>query len=284
MNDKLTIIYNGDSWVFGSEIIDPLLSVSQIKDYELENDTYRVPKIFPTLLSDILNANCINLSWPADDNGTILNRTISYISSEYLAKGISTDNLLVIVGWSSPERTSFWYKDETISHHFRLWPNTPHFVTNEEREIWKLYIQYLWNSEEYMARYVMNVLQLQTFCIVNNIKWLMFNSFYQTPQKNITEWSDINVNDELAKLYCMGYQYSSNGQSNRMYLKLDYVSIWNQINPIRFYKKNEPNNTFKSFIDKNGANPIYNGWHPSPQSHKLWAEELIRYINENNLL
>ena len=30
--------------------------------------------------------------------------------------------------------------------------------------------------------------------------------------------------------------------------------------------------------------PVFNGWHPSPEAHKAWAEELVRYINENKLL
>ena len=53
---------------------------------------------------------------------------------------------------------------------------------------------------------------------------------------------------------------------------------------IRFYKKDQPNNTFKSFMEKKNSIPVYYGWHPSPESHTVWAEELVRYINQYKLL
>ena len=112
---QLEIICDGDSWVFGCEIVDPGLKEQYDDDvyvgyfdFEEANDAYRRPRIFSHHLSKLLDCKVTNLSWPADDNGTILRRTIEYISSEYLAKGRSTDNLLVMVGWSSPERNSFW--------------------------------------------------------------------------------------------------------------------------------------------------------------------------------
>ena len=119
MSDKLEIICDGDSWTFGSEIISPEHELKHgedgkhvgVYDYYEENDSYRIPRTWPSFLEKKLNATVRNISWPADDNVTILNRTISHITSQYLAKGKSTDNLLVMVGWSSPERNYFWYND-----------------------------------------------------------------------------------------------------------------------------------------------------------------------------
>ena len=78
MSKKLEIICDGDSWVFGCEIVDPILVDKYVKDvyagnydYFEENDEYRIPRIFPTYLGELLNADVTNLSWPADDNGTI---------------------------------------------------------------------------------------------------------------------------------------------------------------------------------------------------------------------
>jgi hypothetical protein len=291
MNNKLKIICDGDSWVFGCEIVNPELSEKYPKgtypgvyDYLEENDRYRIPKIFSTHLSKLLDADVTNLSWPADDNGTILNRVITFITSEYLNKGTSTDNLLVIVGWSSPERNSFWYKDDKISRKFRLWPNVAMFETEEQKKFWELYVSYMWNQEEFMTRYVMNVLQLQNFCDANNIKWLCFNSFYQTPSKDISEWKDIDVRSELDKLNLQGISYNTTTDDIRKFWRYEYVSLWDTINPTKFYKKDQPNNTFKGFIENNGISPIYNGWHPSPESHKIWAKEIYKYLKENYII
>jgi hypothetical protein len=51
MKTKLEIICDGDSWVFGSEIISP--NIDGYDYYEI-NDSYRVPRIFPTFLSKII--------------------------------------------------------------------------------------------------------------------------------------------------------------------------------------------------------------------------------------
>jgi hypothetical protein len=293
---KLEIICDGDSWVFGCEIVDPTLKNQYADDiyvghydFEEANDAYRVPKIFPTHLAKLLNADVTNLSWPADDNGSILRRTIEYITSNYLATGKSTDNLFVMVGWSSPERNSFWYKDDKLSHLFRLWPQVQHFDAPAQEKFWELYVLYLWNAEEYMTRYVFNVLQLQNFCNQHKIKWMCFNSFYQTPKKIVTDWNDLDVKKELEDLRGKvgGYQYQKTSNPlKRGSAITDYATIWDTIDPVRFYKKDQPDSTFKSYIEnpENKVKPVFNGWHPSPEGHTAWANELVSYINNNNLL
>ena len=291
MSKKLKIICDGDSWVFGCEIADPNISMRYDGtvhpgkyDYLEENDWYRIPNIFTTHLAKMMDAEVTNLAWPADDNTSILNRTITYISSEYLAKGRSTEDLFVIVGWSSPERNSFWYKDDKLNNKFRLWPQVQHFDAPAQKEFWDLYVTYLWNAEEYLPRYVMNVVQLQNFCVANNIKWMCFNAFYQTPGKIPTDWNDLDVRTELHQLMLHAAPYHKTTDNIRKHYNYEYVSLWDTIDTVRFYKKDKPKNTFKSFMEASGVVPAYYGWHPSPESHEIWAAELKRYILENNLL
>lgn len=293
---NLKIICDGDSWVFGCEIADPEISKKYpanthpgVYDHLPENDAYRTPKIFATHLSKIMNADVTNLSWPADDNGTILRRTINYITNTYIVNNVPMDDLFVIIGWSSPERNSFWYKDESMSRPFRLWPQNNHFDAKPQEKVWDLYTRYLWNAEEYMPRYVLDVLQFQNFCKTHNIKWMCFNSFYQTPKKSIEDWDDLDVSFELKNLEnkLAGYQYQSTSDMvNRRHQQFDYKALWETIDPVRFYKKDQPRNTFKSYIEnvELGIEPAFNGWHPSPASHETWAYELVNYIKKNDLL
>jgi len=290
---KKEIIIDGDSWVFGCEIVNPVLAKKfpvnthpGAYDFYQENDSYRIPKIFPTHLSNIMDADVTNLSWPADDNLSILRRTMSFITTNYISKNESVENLFVIIGWSSPERNSFWYKDKDISRPFRLWPQVKHFDAKPQEKFWELYVNYLWNPEEYLTRYVLNVIQFQNFCNAYGIKWLCFNSFYQTPKKNVTEWEDLDVAGELEKIHLGKFQLNKSSQSlSRLTEEYDFSNLWDTVDPVRFYKKNEPNNTFKSYIEdpKNKIKNVLNGWHPSPESHEVWANELSRYIEENNL-
>ena len=291
------IICDGDSWVFGCEIADPNIANRYppdthpgVYDFIEENDSYRTTKIFPTHLAKLLNVPVTNLSWPADDNGTILRRTINYISQKYLANNIPTDNLFVIIGWSSPERNSFWYKDNEQSMPFRVWPNVPSFHTKAQEKFWEMYVTYLWNPEEYIPRFILDTLQFENFCRRHKIKYLQFNAFYQSPQSNIDQWEELNIGTEVRKLKAHGYMYSDSTTLHRQHELNDYVSLWDTIDSKRFYKKDLSNSTFKSFIDNSSTNPVYctdgpgAGWHPNALAHKLWATELHRYIKENNLL
>jgi len=289
------LITNGDSWTFGSEIADPKLVSKYIDkkhvtefDHFPENDSYRITKIWPTFMSKLVDCEVINLSWPADDNGSILRRTINYITNTYIANNIPMNDLFVIIGWSSPERNSFWYKDESMTRPFRLWPQNNHFDAKPQEKFWDLYTRYLWNAEEYMPRYVLDVLQFQNFCKAHDIKWMCFNSFYQTPNSNIEDWNDLDVSAELKNLQnkLSGYQYQSTTDMLRRYDQIDYQTLWKTIDPIRFYKKDQPCNTFKSYIEnvEPKIEPVFNGWHPSPASHEMWAYELVNYITTNNLI
>ena len=115
---------------------------------------------------------------------------------------------------------------------------------------------------------------------------MCFNSFYQTPNVDITEWNDLNVRKELQNLSAGGCQYhtSEDADDVRKFHQFTYTNLWDTIDPIRFYKKDQPDNTFKRVMEKANVEPVYYGWHPSPESHKVWAEELKNYIETNNLL
>jgi hypothetical protein len=291
MNNKLKIICDGDSWVFGSEIVNPTISERYSKkihpgeyDWIDENNSYRLSKIFSTHIGNLLNADVVNLAWSADDNNTILNRIITYVTSEYLSKNLATDNLFLLVGWSSPERNSFWYKDNELSYKLRIWPSIQNLQKENQKQFWNYYVEYLWNKEEYLPRHIMNILQFENFCKANNIKWLSFNSFYQNVGSSIEEWKDVNIKNELSKLQLTTHPLHTNKSFDREYYKQEYISLWDSIDNVRFYKKNETNNTFKSFIETNNPVATYSGWHPSESSHKIWADELVNYIINNKLL
>jgi hypothetical protein len=293
MNKNQTFICNGDSWVFGSEIIDPTQQKNLANgkhvttiDYLPDNDAYRCPRIFSSYMAEIADATSINISWPADDNTTILYRTMDYVTNTYLSQGKSTENLMIIIGWSSPERNSFWYDDGQLSILFRLWPNVQHFDSDLQKKFWDIYTRCMWNSQEYIRRYVHTIINFQNWCVANNLKWLCFNSFQQVRDLNINEWQDLNVRNEIEALTNKlgGYQYHSSDEGNvRNNAPYNLMPLWDQVDNVRFYKKDQENNTFKSFITEHNKTNTFNGWHPSPESHKIWAQELWSYIKENKL-
>lgn len=286
----MKLIFDGDSWAFGSEIADPKLASQYDKhvhpgvyDFLPVNDRYRVPKLYSHKMANLLGCDYINLGWPADDNKTIIERTMTYITSEYISQNKSTDELFVIIGWTSPERNSFWWKNGNFSNKFRLWPQVQHFDDKKQKKLWDMYVQYMWHPEEYIPRHVSTVVQFQNFCNAHNIKWLSYNAFYQTPHQGPDGWQDLNMLSEIRnvdrKLH--GYSYSKNG--TRKQKQLQFETLWQTVDPVRFYRKDQPISTFKSFITETLDDP-WVGWHPNPEAHEAWALELTRYIKKNKLI
>lgn len=282
---KYKLICNGDSWTFGSEIVDPLIKakyppnvhVGQY-DHEKENLSYRTERIWTTYIKEYLDCDTVNLAWPADDNKTILRRTIDYVTQEYLIPGKSTEELVVIVGWSSPERNSWWYKDNSQEYNFIIWPNNEHFRNQDQKEFWKLYIKYFWNPEEYMTRYIMDNLTLQNFCIANNIKHLAYSSFYQVPGKQVPEWNK-NFSEAIDKMAEDYYHYDNDVSKTRNTKCFDWNKTWELIKFPNYYKKDQDICTFNEFIQANLKDP-YEGQHPNPEAHRIWAKEIARYLKE----
>lgn len=293
MMSRKTLIVNGDSWTFGSEILNPELerfsNIVTEQDFEQNNDSYRIPRIYPTHLSKLMDVDLINLSWPADDNKSILNRTISYISQHYIEPNKSTKDLFVIVGWTSPERNSFWWEDSSQSDTFRLWPHHKHFDRPLQEDFWKIYVDSMWNEQEYIPRYILNILQFQSFCNQYDIKWMCFNAFAadSKPKVGFHEWEDLDIRK------CLDSHTKNVGATpitthevgSRIAYSCTYLPIWKMIDSVRFYKKDQKNNTFKSFVEQNvDVNSRWYGIHPSPHSHEMWANEIFNYMKENKLL
>ena len=110
MSKYKKLIVVGDSWTHGSEIRDPALPES-IKDWDSANDHYRIPRIWPTKLGNILGVDeVINLSYPAASNDRSVRNLVGWLTEHYLKPKKSTEDIFVIIGLTSPERKDFYYK------------------------------------------------------------------------------------------------------------------------------------------------------------------------------
>ena len=101
---KTKLIYcDGDSWTAG-DMIDPKLTHITDVNHNLNTD-YRLPKVWPSDLEKLTNIKVINNSRAGSSNDGIVRRVIDNIS--YLTEKNKSEDLFVIVGFSSPERKDF---------------------------------------------------------------------------------------------------------------------------------------------------------------------------------
>lgn len=295
---KKIIISNGDSWTHGSEVVSPALLAKYPEKEFLEidkldeNNSYRTANNWSTRLAEELNARSINISRVADDNNTILNRTINFVLQGIQTNMFTSNNILLIIGWTTPERRDFWYRDPinaSTTFPYKLSPHGVQFSTDSDLyKFWKIYTMNFWNPEEYLIRHLMNMMTFENFCKSHNINFLHFNAFYQTHRTGISLWKDLDLYAELKKIdeSMVGYNlfYDSDLPGVKQSRMNNFSNIWEQIDSVRYYKKDKSVNSFKSFIENSKISAPFTGIHPSKEGHYVWAMELSRYINEHRIL
>lgn len=265
---KLIVI--GDSWTYGSEIRDPNLPES-VKDWDKENDGYRLPKIWPTKLTNLMGYDeCINLSYPAASNDRSVRVLVQWLTQEYFLPKKPTDEIFVIIGLTSPERKDFFYEDLSTDERFwiTLWPMWKHKYWHEPiNELSETYVKYFWNPEEYTNRYVNQLLYLQSLLNSYGVKHMMFQAFYQRMDTGISRWTD--------QPYV------------RDYTSMNDKMVWDLIDPVRFVNKDSGIHSFHNYITNKDETEDKKiallDMHPSETGHTWWAEYLFEYIKLNNL-
>lgn len=265
------ILAAGDSWTFGSEIRHPDLPIT-IKDWDEENDAYRLPRTWPSILSSRINAVATNISYPASSNDRIVRTAKEWLIENYISKGKNTNDILLMVGFTSPERKDFYYKDDNTDAWVTIWPMiSPSYRQTPLKKFHDIYVKHMWNPEEYVHRYVNQILDLQNFCKIYGIEYLFFQAFYQHQNLSILQWNDA------------GYV-----ESNRTYNSMINSMVWNMIDDERFMNKNKCSHSFHAYItemDKTlGTNQAFIGQHPSEIGHTWWADHVLEYCRKRKII
>ena len=283
------LLVAGDSWTFGSEIKDPNISVD-IQDWDIKNNSYRIPKIWPTKLAKRIKTDVTNISYPAASNDRILRLTESWLYENYIGPKKDTSELVVIVGWTSPERKDFFYTDHINNNPnwTTIWPMQAGFnyIQPGMNDFFKNYVTFLWSEREAHNRYVHQVTSLQNLCKVHNIKLIMFQAFYDAGngihgaktdvefQDHISNNAYINSDIEKAKQgenHIGGHHHYSNELTKTM---------WDNLDKTAFVKE-----TFLGFLKQQDEHDTHmtktiSGQHPNEGSHTLWARHLEKFIKE----
>lgn len=242
---KKIILCEGDSWTSG-DIINPKLDVTWVN--HPTNDSYRLPKVWPHKLGELLNIEVLNTANAGCSNDSIVRRVVE--NTLKLLDKYKGEEIFVIVGWSSPERKDFYYKGEWNSWE-TLYPAqlTQDFSYDKDlQEFYRIYLEKFWNEEEYIERYIQHNLLIHHFLNSYGIKHIFFDAFYET--------KDMGIYDKL----------------NKDNLK--------QIKDIR--KNNFIDKTFREvlmkgeYLDKELFGKDY---HPTEKGHEIWARYLYDKVN-----
>lgn len=300
MENEKILLTNGDSWTFGSEIMAPEFLAGPHErgygmanrykknhhDWEKRNDYYRVPRIWPTMLANNIGYKSINLAWPARSNDTIYHTTVGWLLENYIIPRKNTDNLLVIIGWSSPERKNILIKDQETIHLQTFWPamaDTNFYPSTMVIDYFKFYVNNLWLEQEYISRYIEQNHMLQCFCKSNGIRYYCFNSFYQTPGTGPNDWKELNITDTLESWKSAKIKgwFDPSFSWEKELKRLE--NLWKSVDESSFILKDQKNGSFKSHVQTAlGRSKSMINWHPSPDGHEEWARFLKEILDKEN--
>ena len=279
------ILYcDGDSWTSG-DIIDPKLFGEDFSHVNHpDNDQYRLPRVWPHKLGKLLGIEIENRSVAGSSNDAIVRRVIPNVLR--LLKKYKSEEIFVIVGWSSPERKDFYYKGEwdcwETLYPAQIEQNLPNM---DVEKFYKLYLKYYWHPQEYMNRFINQNLYVHYFLERNNIKHLFFNAFYEcssndtdTYEKFVTkavsgmrEKSDL-VDDIKSFFHKLGNDSIDDGyfQSTNLYVVEEFIDMKNKV---------MKDVSFRNFLMNRDLFEIP-AQHPNEKEHQLWAEELYEDLKD----
>ena len=281
MGQGVKLVLLGDSWAWGTELLDPAFvpdgDVRRANNFfdnhhKAEHVAYRENNRYAKLFADRIGANqIIDLSKGGASNDTIVRLLLRWLAEQGYTQGKPTDDLFISIGWTSPERKDFFYKENIGGSDdrgwFTLFPNFRHNYGPEDlAKFYDLYINNLWHAGEYMHRYITQVWQVATILKSLGINYLMHQAFYQQTM-HILRWSDAIFKTSVAEKI----------------LPADQI-LWKSIDPIRFMHKDDKDvSTFHNYImGKN--NQSLELQHPNVAGHRLWAEHMYEYCIEHKLI
>ena len=290
---KKILLCDGDSWTSG-DIIDPELFGDDFSHVNHpDNDQYRLPRVWPHKLGELLNVDVSNVSVAGSSNDAVIRRTIPRVME--LLEKYKSEEIFVIVGWSSPERKDFFYNGEWSCWETLYPAQIEQNLPNKDIEkFYKLYLKYYWNSQEYMNRYINQTLYLHYFLERNNIDHLFFNAFYECSAvdfqddtytkfvKNsvsgMREKSDL-IKDVLGKFKIIQKKFFKN---KRKYESDGYLVSTSPYVLEEFSKITDrvlKDGSFRNFLMERGLFSIPQQ-HPTEDEHKLWSEELYKDLKD----
>lgn len=160
---------------------------------------------------------------------------------------VESDNLFVVIGWTSPTRFEWWTGNEYQQE--RLWTGYDKWGENDKNRTTE--DNFVLNQTEDIPSYIRtfnHIIGLSSFLDTNEIPYYFFNTFYE--YKLPTEPTE--KIDKFGK-------YDN---------QLGLDSLWNLLPP-EFKIE-----TMYSYIKENEGGLLERN-HPTKESHKIWADHLI---------
>ena len=272
----------GDSWGFGAEMYDPNHFDRQ-DDYAMDlhqlhfdpvHLKYREENRYLGVFNKLIQAEAfVDLTRCAISNDTIVRYLVDWLARRGYLSGKDASDLFISIGWTSPERTEFYYEEKWGTDNYidmgphvdeSAYKNHPHI-----KDFSRLYYTHFNSLGGVFHRHINQIKYLELLLDSLNIKYVMHQGFYHY---DVWQGFDYLDTDRIKNT-----ALSEMSTGDRI--------MWNQINPVKFMNlHHETDSTIYNYIKNRVGKDGFYVWHPSELGHKVWAEYMYQYCVDNNLL
>lgn len=234
----------GDSFSFGQGLMG-----HNLQDFYNFTEALRRTSYSGILADKLQIQEYKNTSMPGCSNDRLLRKVLIDVP-EILTK-VRPDELFINVSLTHAARTEFYSTEAK-----RYIPMIPNFNPGRNRwksqlDMWKIYVGYFDDVKEHVDRWLINLISMQKFLDSLGVKYLITRSM---PEHH-------TFHTELEK-------------------EIYRHPLRNLINKKTFPDELEP---FNQFIFRNNLK-FTKCLHADEEGHRRWAEHLLKYIMENNIL
>jgi hypothetical protein len=274
----------GDSWCWGAELVDPTeepIPLMKLPGGEFErhfkpvNEAYRLKyRYLNQFASKIEASEIVDLSLPSYSNDAICRRLLDWLAEEGYLEGRDTSELFITIGWTSPERTEFFYKETWGCDNWcpvGPWSIDQPYQNKQLKTFFSLYFENFSNPGGYLHKWITQIWQVEFLLKKLNIKYIMHQAFYHHHLQTIHQWNDEEYLKDKTNTITAANQ-----------------KMWSMIDPIKFIGKNDSKTGTAHHVMLDAANgdstKVFEVFHPNATGHTIWAEHMFKYCKDNNLL
>jgi hypothetical protein len=274
----------GDSWCWGAELVDPVIDPEPIMNlpgggFERqsvpENIKYRLEHRYINQFAKLANIDNIeDLSLPSQSNDAIFRKLVAYLATNGYLTGENTEELFVSIGWTSPERTEHYYKEQfgdTNYAPYGPWSLDQDFTGQlgdvegkKLHEFYNLFFDLFGDAKGFVTKYIHTVFLTQMLLKSFNIKYVMHQAFYHHHEQMLREWNDEVYRDK------------------NLVMTDELSTLWNLIDDNNFINKDST--AHKVMIEKGNLEDSFIVYHPSALGHKIWGQYMFDFCKERNII
>lgn len=273
-----TLYVNGDSWSAGHMIKPSLAKKGIVDPNNPQNTEYRKKYAWPAYTASRIGMKLLNNSHAGASNDWIVRTTMNDINM--LLEDNPPSKYFVIIGWSSPERKDFYYRNGEIQGWDTFYPaEYRHWEDRNDKireDCYKSYVLRFWNEEEYFTRHMLNVINISNFLRQKKIKHRFFDAFYEDKSVAQSEHpSFYNFEDPSTALdrwydKCLLKNVLAIDHTYKQYKKI-YKTHYIKENFLGYLRSKHALNEdhFTKFVDG----------HPTKRGHQEWGEYICNLFD-----